>query len=68
MKKRLYGAWATIRKDGTSYEKIFHFFADPELEWVGIADLDGAALSGPHRRWLGEWLSRDGRKARGRRP
>ena len=42
--------------------------ADPELEWVGNADLDGAALSGPHRRWLGEWLSRDGRKARGRRP
>ncbi|NBV48787.1 MAG: A/G-specific adenine glycosylase [Verrucomicrobia bacterium] len=41
---------------------------DAELEWVDAADLDGAALSGPHRRWLGEWLSRDGRKARGRRP
>lgn len=38
MKKRLYGAWATIRKDGTSYEKIFRFFADPELEWVGGID------------------------------
>ena len=41
---------------------------DAELEWVDAADLDGAALSGPHRRWLGEWLSRDGRKARGRQP
>jgi A/G-specific adenine glycosylase len=41
---------------------------DAELEWVDTADLDGAALSGPHRRWLGEWLSRDGRKAPGRRP
>jgi A/G-specific adenine glycosylase len=41
---------------------------DAELEWVDAADLEGAALSGPHRRWLGEWLSRDGRKARGRRP
>ena len=41
---------------------------DAELEWVDTADLDGAALSGPHRRWLGEWLSRDGRKARGRQP
>jgi A/G-specific adenine glycosylase len=41
---------------------------DAELEWVDTADLDGAALSGPHRRWLGEWLSRDDRKARGRQP
>jgi A/G-specific adenine glycosylase len=41
---------------------------DTELEWVDPADLDGVALSGPHRRWLGEWLSRDGRKAPGRRP
>jgi A/G-specific adenine glycosylase len=41
---------------------------DVELEWVVAEDLGGAALSGPHRRWLGEWLSRDGRKARGRRP
>jgi len=41
---------------------------DAELEWVDATTLDGAALSGPHRRWLGEWLSRDGRRARGRRP
>jgi A/G-specific adenine glycosylase len=41
---------------------------DEQLEWVDAAELDGAALSGPHRRWLGEWLSRDGRTARGRRP
>jgi A/G-specific adenine glycosylase len=41
---------------------------DTELEWVDATELGGAALSGPHRRWLGEWLSRDGRKAPGRRP
>jgi A/G-specific adenine glycosylase len=41
---------------------------DAELEWADASELDGAAVSGPHRRWLGEWLSRDGRKARGRRP
>jgi hypothetical protein len=40
---------------------------DGELEWVDAQALDGAALSGPHRRWLGEWLSRDDRPARGRR-
>jgi len=39
-----------------------------ELEWVDAQALEGAALSGPHLRWLGEWLSRGGRPARGRRP
>lgn len=38
MKKKLYGAWATIRRGDTSYEKFFYFFADPELEWVGGID------------------------------
>ena len=42
--------------------------SDAELEWVDAKELDGAALSGPHRRWLGEWFSRDGRKARDTRP
>ena len=41
---------------------------DPALEWVAEAALDAAALTGPHRRWLGEWLSPGGRTARGRRP
>jgi A/G-specific adenine glycosylase len=41
---------------------------DTELEWVDATELGGAALSGPHRRWLGEWLSRDDRTARGRQP
>ena len=41
---------------------------DAELEWVDATGLDGAALSGPHRRWLGEWLSRGGRTTRGKRP
>ncbi len=62
-----------------TYEEKLHAFEptaadlrrwarDTELEWVDAAGLGGAALSGPHRRWLGEWLSRDGRTARGRRP
>jgi A/G-specific adenine glycosylase len=29
----------------------------PELVWVSIAQLDGIALSGPHRRWVGEILA-----------
>lgn len=49
MRKKLYGAWATIRKDGTSREKIFHFFADPELEWVG--GIDGVALARARKRF-----------------
>jgi len=47
---------------------LLRWARDAELEWVAAAELSGAALSGPHRRWLGEWLSRDGRTARGRRP
>ncbi len=38
------------------------------LEWVEEAELDAVALTGPHRRWLREWLSPTGRTARGRRP
>jgi A/G-specific adenine glycosylase len=38
------------------------------LEWVEEAELDAVALTGPHRRWLREWLSPAGRTARGRRP
>jgi A/G-specific adenine glycosylase len=41
---------------------------DGELEWVDVRSLAEAALSGPHLRWLGEWLSPDGRTKRGRRP
>ena len=31
---------------------------DPELEWVSIRNLAGVVLSGPHRRWINEILSR----------
>lgn len=40
---------------------------DGGLEWVPLAGLNAAALTGPHRLWIGEWLSRAGRTARGRR-
>lgn len=40
---------------------------DDGLEWVPLADLAGTALTGPHRLWIGEWLSRAGRTVRGRR-
>jgi hypothetical protein len=48
--------------------EIRRWAKDGELEWVAAEALDGAALSGPHRRWLGEWLSRGGRTTRGKRP
>jgi len=41
---------------------------DDELEWVAAVRLEQAALTGPHLRWLREWLSPTGLKARGKRP
>ena len=41
---------------------------DDELEWVAAGRLEQAALTGPHLRWLREWLSPTGLKARGKRP
>jgi A/G-specific adenine glycosylase len=41
---------------------------EPALEWVGEEELADVALTGPHLRWLREWLSPGGRPARGRRP
>lgn len=40
---------------------------DAQWEWVNTRNLDQAALSGPHRRWLQEWLSRDDLLKRGKR-
>ena len=40
---------------------------DGGLEWVRLDTLPAAALTGPHRLWIGEWLSRAGRPGRGRR-
>ncbi|TSA34104.1 MAG: A/G-specific adenine glycosylase [Opitutales bacterium] len=42
--------------------------SDPELEWVATETLEQAALTGPHLRWLREWLSLSGPKVRGKRP
>jgi A/G-specific adenine glycosylase len=41
---------------------------DAALEWIAESALEEAALTGPHLRWLREWLSPAGRPARGRRP
>lgn len=38
MRKKLYGAWASVRQGDTTRQKVFRFFADPELEWVGGID------------------------------
>jgi A/G-specific adenine glycosylase len=41
---------------------------DASLEWVDEAWLGDVALTGPHLRWLREWLSPAGRTKPGRRP
>lgn len=38
------------------------------LEWVAVADLPAAAVTGPHLRWLRAWLSRADQPRPGRRP
>ena len=35
-----------------------HIAKDEALEWVRLKQLDRVTLSGPHRRWIGELLSR----------
>ena len=42
--------------------------SDTELEWIATETLEQAALTGPHLRWVREWLSLSGPKARGKRP
>ena len=61
----------------TYIENLFHVKLDKvahatirrsqHLEWVSLAELDNAAMSGPHRRWLKELLSLSDRPVRGRR-
>ena len=38
---------------------------DAGLEWVAVGGLDDAALTGPHLRWVREWLSPADRPKRG---
>ncbi|MEI6461218.1 MAG: A/G-specific adenine glycosylase [Verrucomicrobiota bacterium] len=49
-------------------ESLRRWTSDTELEWVATKTLEQAALTGPHLRWLREWLSLSGPKVRGRRP
>lgn len=54
----------------TYEEQIYHIKADvdirrhsakkPELEWVKLNQLTDVALTGPHLRWLRDWLNPDG--------
>lgn len=39
-----------------------------KLEWVPVAQLAAVAVTGPHLRWLNEWLNPPGRPARGTPP
>jgi hypothetical protein len=49
--KRLYGAWVKVPlEDGGSKEAIFHFYADPELEYTEGA-IDAVAQERAERRY-----------------
>jgi len=38
------------------------------LEWVALKNLKNAAITGPHLRWIQEWINRGDRPARGKLP
>lgn len=49
--KRMYGAWVKVPlEDCGSKEAIFHFYADPELEYTADA-IDTVAQERAERRW-----------------
>jgi hypothetical protein len=49
--KKLYGAWVKVPlEDGCSKEAIFHFYADPQLEYTEDA-IDSIAQERADRRW-----------------
>ena len=63
-----------LREDGIVLDALLvgavdarRWAQEPALEWVGEGELADVALTGPHLRWLREWLSPGGRPARGRR-
>jgi len=58
----------TLREVVATTALIRTWSRDAELEWVAVTDLDAVALTGPHLRWLREWLSPSDRPARGKRP
>jgi A/G-specific adenine glycosylase len=58
----------TLREVVATATAVRTWSQDVELEWVAVTDLDAVALTGPHLRWLREWLSPSDRPARGKRP
>jgi len=58
----------TLREVVVTTALIRTWSRDAELEWVAVTDLDAVALTGPHLRWVREWLSPSDRPARGKRP
>ena len=58
----------TLREVVATTALIRTWSRDAELEWVAVTDLDAVALTGPHLRWVREWLSPSDRPARGKRP
>jgi A/G-specific adenine glycosylase len=58
----------TLREVVATTALVGTWSRDAELEWVAVTDLDAVALTGPHLRWLREWLSPSDRPARGKRP
>ncbi len=44
-----------VRRSASLLKKIR---ADPSLEWVSLSNLDQITLSGPHKRWIGEIVSK----------
>lgn len=57
----------TLREVVATAAAVRTWSQDAELEWVAVAALDTAALTGPHLRWVREWLSPSDRPARGKR-
>jgi len=58
----------TLREVVATTALIRTWSQDAELEWVAVTDLDAVALTGPHLRWVREWLSLSDRPARGKQP
>jgi A/G-specific adenine glycosylase len=54
-----------VLKLNKSVQQSIHRSA--QCEWVDVDQLADAAVSGPHRRWLAEWLSLSDQPKRGRR-
>jgi len=56
----------TLLEVGATPALLRAWSQDGGLEWVGVSALASAALTGPHLRWVREWLSPGDRPARGK--